>query len=403
MRGLAETDLETLQSKLADPNSEPDVFSSLWSNYQALPAPEVKPDDPLAMLILALSYDNYKGRQGIGKIEAGKMSQGQNLMLIKPDGAKTTAKAGSLQMYEGLKRIDVQEAQAGEHCGSGRVWRHPYRRHFNWPKQPGTAPSRGNWTGRRLRWHSGLILRRLAGREGKLVTSRNLRDRLIKELETNVALKVEGLEQGSDSFLVSGRGELHLAVLVETMRREGFEMQVSQPEVIYHEDNGQKSEPYESCGNRFACRAPRGNDRKSWASAAGLCNIWMPGTNNEMHAEYLIPTRGLIGLKNLLLTRTRGTIIMNNLFDSYRPVHEIDLRGNEHGSLNRFGIRCVQRLRPKQRAGARHSVHCPGSRCVWRHGGGQKNNLDSDFGNQHLQNQESFPICAVKARTRPLF
>ena len=153
-----------------------------------------------------------------------------------------------------------------------------------------------------------------------------------KRIETNVALKVDGLEQGAESFLVAGRGELHLAVLIETMRREGFELQVSQPEVIYNEEKGQKLEPYETLtidvpsehqGVVIENLGKRGGEMLALETAPG----------GDIHAEYLIPTRGLIGLKNLLLTRTRGTVVMNNLFDSYKPVHEIDAHANDHGSL----------------------------------------------------------------------
>jgi GTP-binding protein len=171
-----------------------------------------------------------------------------------------------------------------------------------------------------------------AGKEGKFVTSRNLRERLYKELEINVALKVEPSEEGAESFLVSGRGELHLGILIETMRREGFELQVSQPQVIYHEKDGVKMEPYEVVSIDVPSEyqgAVIENLGKRGAEMQGLDT----SPSGEMHAEYLIPTRGLIGLKNLLLTQTRGTVIMNNLFDSYKPVHDIDSHANDHGSL----------------------------------------------------------------------
>jgi GTP-binding protein len=142
---------------------------------------------------------------------------------------------------------------------------------------------------------------------------------------------VEEAAGSGDQFLVSGRGELHLGVLIETMRREGFELQVSQPQVIYHEENGQKLEPYEILTIDVPSEH-QGVVIEEVGRRGGELQH-MDSLGNELHAEYLIPTRGLIGLKNLLLTRTKGTVIVNNLFDSYKPVHEIDLRGNEHGSI----------------------------------------------------------------------
>ena len=170
-----------------------------------------------------------------------------------------------------------------------------------------------------------------AGKEGKLVTSRNIRDRLYKELETNVALNVEDTDQG-DTFLVSGRGELHLAVLIETMRREGFELQVSQPQVIFHEENGVKMEPYEMVTVDVPSEY-QGTIIEEIGKRAGTMLSMDTAPNGDVHLEYNMPTRGLIGLKNLLLTRTRGTAVINNLFDSYKPVHDIDSHTNDHGSL----------------------------------------------------------------------
>ncbi len=330
VKGLADPDLEKLKTAIAGQKS-PDVSPLFKAIIEYIPAPEVFPDQPSALQILALAYDNYKGRMGIGKVYSGKITKNQNLLLVKMDGSQNTAKITSLSMYEGLKQMDVEEAVAGdivavagfEDIHIGDVLTDP-QNPVSMPPVDIEPPT--------IKMTFGVNTSPFAGREGKFVTSRNLRDRLIKELETNVALKVDGLEQGSDSFLVAGRGELHLAVLIETMRREGYELQVSQPEVIFHEENGQKMEPYEV----VTIDVPtdyQGSVIEELGRRGGELQHMETLHTSELHAEYLIPTRGVIGLKNLLLTRTRGTVIINNLFDSYKPVHEIDLKGNEHGSL----------------------------------------------------------------------
>jgi GTP-binding protein len=379
-RGLADTDLKNLKSSILNPppHSPPKIegeeggVSPLFDAIiKYLPAPEVLPQEPFAMQVLALAYDNYKGRLGIGKIVSGKISKGQNALLIKTDGSKTASKVTSLQMYEGLNQVDVEEASAGDIVAVAGFDEVHIGDIITDPQNPVILPP-VNIEPPTIKMTFSVNTSPFAGREGKFVTSRQLRERLIKELETNVALRIQGLGQGSDSFLVSGRGELHLAVLVETMRREGFELQVSQPEVIYRyspvssplskirrslgeggtgEDTGGgvnkqqqfltsppangkyiKLEPYELVtidipsehqGVVIEELGRRGGELQQMdANAAG-----------EIHAEYLLPTRGLIGLRNLMMTKTRGTIVLNNLFDSYRPTHEIDLKGNEHGSL----------------------------------------------------------------------
>jgi GTP-binding protein len=350
-KGLADTDLERLMKTLKNkrvgadiirPKDDGKIISSptqtegVTALFDAIvkhiPAPEVETDDVFAMQILALSYDNYKGRLGIGKVQSGKILQGQNFMLVKPDGLRAQGKVTSLQMYEGLKQIDVKEALAGDIVAVGGFDDIHIGDTLTDPQNPKILPP-VEIEPPTIKMTFGVNTSPFAGREGKFVTSRQLRERLIKELETNVALKVDGLEQGSDSFLVSGRGELHLAVLVETMRREGFELQVSQPEVIYHEKGGQKLEPYEIITIDVPAEH-QGVVIEELGRRGGQMQILETTSHSgEIHAEYLIPTRGLIGLKNLLLTRTRGTVIMNSLFDSYKPAQEIDLRSNEHGSL----------------------------------------------------------------------
>ena len=364
--GLADDNLENLLSKIAN-HAEPDVSALFESIVKFIPAPEVQMEDSFAMMVLALAYDNYKGRMGIGKIQSGKVKKAQNALLVKIDGSKIAGKVTSLQMYEGLKQVDVEEAVAGDIVAVGGFDEIHIGDTLTDPLNPKILPP-VEIEPPTIKMTFGVNTSPFAGKEGKFVTSRQLRERLIKELETNVALKVDGLEQGSDSFLVSGRGELHLAVLVETMRREGFELQVSQPEVIYHyvpkdkynlspnpspqkergtaeppsptegrageglQPNMVKLEPYEV----VVIDVPalhQGVVIEELGKRGGEMQKLETTHSGEIHAEYLIPTRGLIGLKNLLMTRTRGTAVLNNLFDSYKPAHEIDAHVNEHGSL----------------------------------------------------------------------
>jgi GTP-binding protein len=283
------------------------------------------------MLVLALVSDNYKGKMGIGKIVSGSVKKGQNILQIKPSGDRAQAKVMALQMYEGMKPIDVETAEAGDIVAVAGVEDVHIGDTLTDTQNP-VVLEPVEIEPPTIKMTFGVNTSPFAGKEGKFVTSRNLRDRLYKELETNVALKVEPSEEGAESFLVSGRGELHLGVLIETMRREGFELQVSQPQVIYHEDKGQKLEPYEIATIDIPSEY-QGVMIEEMGKRGGELQTMETNEAGEIHAEYLIPTRGLIGLKNLLLTRTRGTVILNNLFDSYKPIHEIDAHANDHGSL----------------------------------------------------------------------
>jgi GTP-binding protein len=337
-KGLTDPDLEKLKAKIAS-EASPDVSPLFEAIIKYIPAPDVKPEDPFAMLVLALVYDSYKGKMGIGKIVSGSIKKAQNIVRIKPDESKTQGKISSLQMYQGLKPVDVEEAVAGDIVAIGGFDDISIGETLTDPTNPihlepvEIEPPT-------IKMTFGVNTSPFAGREGKLVTSRNIRDRLLKELEINVALKVETMEgtpltaegSGGENFLVSGRGELHLGVLVETMRREGFELQVSQPQVIYHETDGIKHEPYEVVTIDVPSEY-QGAMIENLGRRGGEMQIMDTNPSGEIHAEYLIPTRGLIGLKNALLTQTRGTVIINNLFDSYKPVQEIDSKANEHGSL----------------------------------------------------------------------
>lgn len=326
IQGIADLDLTKAQQAIqTTQGSITAVFDAI---IKYIPAPTIT-DNPLAMLVLALRYDNYKGKIGIGKIQSGSIIKAQSVTLISRDGQKQTGKISSLQMYEGLTPTEVEEAHAGDIVAVGG---------FNNIAIGDTIADKDNpiqippveIEQPTIKMTFGVNTSPFAGREGTLLTSRNIRDRLMKELETNVALRVE--EATGDSFLVSGRGELHLAVLIETMRREGFEMQVSQPQVIYHEENGVKSEPYEFLSVDVP-NEHQGAVIEEIGKRGGELQQMDTSASGEIHAEYIIPTRGLIGLKNLLLTRTKGTAILNNVFDSYKPVHQIDTSTNRHGSL----------------------------------------------------------------------
>ncbi len=338
INGVAHTELDpvleavkSVQAGGTLPNDEHNIKPVFEAIIEHIPAPDVAPEDPFAVLILALRYDNYKGKIGVGKITAGSVKKAQNATRIDREGKQSTGKVTSLQMYEGLLPLEVEQAEAGDIVAIGGFADISIGDTIADSANPIQIPP-VEIEQPTIKMTFGVNTSPFAGREGTLLTSRQIKDRLDRELETNVALRVEQSADSGDAFLVSGRGELHLGVLIETMRREGFEMQVSQPQVIFHEEDGVKKEPYEILTIDVPSEH-QGVVIEEVGKRGGELQHMDSNAAGEIHAEYLIPTRGLIGLKNLLLTRTRGTAIINNLFDSYKPVHDIDLRSNEHGSI----------------------------------------------------------------------
>jgi len=314
-----------------------DIAPLLDTILQQIPAPAVNPEDPLQILVLALAYDSYKGRMGIGKIQSGSIAKRQSVVQIKKDGTQFSGKVTDLSVFSGLDRLEVEKADAGEIVAVAGLPELGIGETIANVEQPiALAPVAIDEPTVQMTF--AVNTSPFAGREGKYLTSRHLRERLFKELETNVSLRVQETDS-PDRFLVAGRGELHLAVLIEQMRREGYELQVSQPEVILHHENGVVTEPYEELTIDVPSEY-QGTVIEEVGRRRGELRhmklVHSEGISSEMHLEYHIPTRGVIGLKNALLAKTRGTVIMHHVFQRYEPVDERALVAAPHGSLVAF-------------------------------------------------------------------
>ena len=314
-----------------DPEQPGTDLSPLFETIVArMPAPSVVSDAPLQMLVLALAYDSFKGKMGIGKIHAGSLARQQPLLCLAADGRRQAGTATAVLAYQGLERVEVEAAEAGEIVAVAGFDEVGIGDTFSDPRRPQALPAVAIEEPT-LRMTFAVNKSPFAGREGAYVTSRMLRERLWKELETNVALRVEETES-ADTFLVSGRGELHLAILIETMRREGYELEVSQPEVVSKEIEGVPCEPCEWL-SIDAPAAYQGVLIEELGARRAELQAMRQSPSGELHVEYRITTRGLLGLKSALLKKTRGTAVMHYVFDAYRPfLRELPTRA-PHGSL----------------------------------------------------------------------
>ncbi|EQB88691.1 GTP-binding protein [Clostridium punense] len=271
-------------------------------------------DEPLQLLITSIDYNEYVGKIGIGKIERGTLKRNQNVAQIKRDGITKNVKVSSLFVYNGLKREDTEEAKLGDIVAISGIADINIGETIADAASPEALPF-VDIDEPTLSMNFIVNNSPFAGLDGEFVTSRHLRDRLMKELETNVSLKVEETDS-ADSFKVSGRGELHLSILIETMRREGYEFQVSKPSVIYKEKDGQLLEPIENLtidvpeefmGVVMEKLGPRKAEMVNMTSAI----------NGYTRLEFKIPSRGLIGFRNEFMTDTRGNGIMNHVLEGY--------------------------------------------------------------------------------------
>lgn len=302
------------------------LFDAIIENIEA-PSGDI--DAPLQVLFSSLDYDDYIGRIGVGRVERGHINRNDNVVLCKTDGSTENVKISRLYQFEGLKRVEVESAAIGDIiCVSGisdlnigeticspdcveplpfvKIDEPTISMNFMVNDSP------------------------FAGKEGKFVTSRNVRDRLFKEVETNVSMRVEETES-TDTFKVSGRGELHLSILIETMRRQGYEFQVSRPKVITKTENGVLMEPMEL----LIIEVPEeyvGSVMMKIGSRKGELENMGTRDGGTTHLEFKIPARGLIGYRSEFMTDTNGNGIMNNLFAGYEP-YKGEIETIERGSI----------------------------------------------------------------------
>ncbi|MFA6970487.1 MAG: translational GTPase TypA [Gallionella sp.] len=321
LNGYAKTDLDAVTDNM---------FALLDVVLENVPAPSVAAtDEPLQLQISALDYSSFVGRIGVGRVTRGRIKPGQEVMVMNGDKSSKRARVNQVLGFRGIDRVLLDEALAGDiilingidEIGIG-VTIADISKPEALPLPKIDEPT--------LSMNLMVNTSPLCGQEGKFITSRQIRDRLNKELLVNVALRVEETDN-TDVFLLSGRGELHLTILLENMRREGFEMGVGKPRVVYREINGERCEPFEVLTvdvedtNQGAVMEELGRRR-------GDLQDMQPDGHGRVRLEYRIPARGLIGFQSEFMTLTRGTGIMAHVFDDYAPV-KADMPGRRNGVL----------------------------------------------------------------------
>lgn len=308
---------------------EGDMRPLFDSILEHIDPPKGDMNGPLQILFSSLDYDDYIGRIGVGRVERGRIKRNEQVVLCKTDGERENVKVSKLYQFEGLKRVEVEEASLGDLvCVSGIADLnigetacdplHIEPLPFVKIDEPTISMN--------------FIVNNspFAGQEGKFVTSRNLRDRLFKEVETNVSMRVEETDS-TDTFKVSGRGELHLSILIETMRRQGYEFQVSRPKVIMKKENGVLMEPMEL----LIVEVPEqyvGSVMEKLGSRKGELENMGVRDGGMTHLEFKIPARGLIGYRSEFMTDTNGNGILNQLFAGYEP-YKGDIQTRDRGSI----------------------------------------------------------------------
>jgi GTP-binding protein len=295
-----------------------------------VPPPDVDLDGPFQMQISNLDYSSYVGAIAIGRIQRGRVRPNQNITVIDRDAGTRGARVLQVLGFLGLERYEVEEATAGDIIALTGIEAPRISDTLCDPEHADMLPPM-NVDEPTVSMTFEVNTSPFAGRDGKYVTSRNIKERLERELIHNVALRVE--PTGSpDKFKVSGRGELHLAILIENMRREGYELAVSRPQVILKEVNGEKHEPYELLNVDVEDRHQGAIMEKLGARKGDLLDM-QPDGKGRVRLEYMIPARGLIGFQTEFLTTTAGTGLLNHVFDHYGPMKKGELAGRTNGVL----------------------------------------------------------------------
>lgn len=300
------------------PELGPDLQPLFQSILRHIPSPKVDMDAPLQMLVTTLGYDDYRGVTAVGRIFAGRIKVGQPLARLKTDGENIPEHARYLYVHEGLNKVEVEHAEAGEIIALAGLEGIAIGETLADPENPVALPTI-KVEEPTVRMTFGVNTSPFSGREGRWSTSRKLRERLFDELRTNVSLRVAEMET-ADAFLVSGRGELHLAILIETMRREGYEFQVSRPEVIFHQaEDGSQLEPYEEVHIETSPETVGVVVEMLGGRRGKMMDLQETG-QASVRLIYLVPTRGLLGFRYQFLTATRGMGVMNTLFHEYEEM-----------------------------------------------------------------------------------
>lgn len=314
-----------------EPEEQEETMDPIFSTVmEHIPAPVDNSDEPLQFQITLLDYNDYVGRVGIGRVVRGKIHVGQQVVVIKKDGTKKNFRVTKLFGFLGLKRIEIEEAKAGDIVAISGMEDINVGETVCPVEHPEALP----W----LRIDEPTLQMTFlvnnspfAGREGKFLTARKIEERLMKELETDVSLRVEPTDS-PDAWVVSGRGELHLSILIENMRREGYELQVSKPQVIMKEIDGVKCEPVE----RVQIDVPEeytGAVMESLGARKGEMLDMVNSGNGQVRLEFKVPSRGLLGYMTEFMSQTHGYGIMNHSFEAYEPVVKGQVGGRREGVL----------------------------------------------------------------------
>ncbi len=312
----------------SDLSSMGDVQILFEKIVEYIPAPVIDESKPLQMLTVNLAYDNYKGKIAIGRLYSGTLKKAMNVAHITRVGEVKKTQITSLMVFDGLSRIDVDEAYAGDVVAVAGISDISIGETIADINNPIALPTI-QIDEPTIKMTFGVNTSPFGGQDGEYTTSRNIKERLEKELETDVALSVTSTGS-TDKWVVAGRGELHLAILIEKMRREGYELEVSKPQVIFKEVNGKKMEPMELVSIEVP-EVYSGIVIEMLGKRLGIMKDMRTDKGNN-HMDFLIPTRAMIGIRNEFLTSTKGTGIMNSIFMGYEE-YKGDLSETPHGSI----------------------------------------------------------------------